>query len=110
MFSNHPNEEALAIARNDRAFRAFVSREVNKIWDAGIATTCRDQTLSLYANIEQIKNLQPYMRTLIENGAARIFKYRYNVGMLSFSDNEVIMINRLYTDLTRGEYQGEVSA
>lgn len=53
-------------------------------------------------------DLPPYMPKLISDAMTRIWRLRYNRNMLSFSDNEVIMLDRLYYRLTgRAWVRGE---
>lgn len=103
IIENEPNQ-----AQQERSFKRFITREVNKIYeDYEISQQpefgMREMVLCLYAELDKLHIVQPYMYQLIEEGARRVFKYRYNANMLSFSDNETLFVTGLFKELTRTE-------
>jgi len=52
--------------------------------------------LWVYHDLHGIPFVQSYMVKLIDEAANRVYQYRKSIHMLSFSDNERIMLHRLY--------------
>ena len=106
MFSNIDQEQLQHEEESqslDRAFRNFTRREHAKIISHGNSTRpipepdTREVVILLIGyGLNNIPHLLPYMREMIQAAGYRIFKYRYHPHMLSFSDNEKIMLHRLY--------------
>ena len=65
-------------------------------------TNPRDLVIVLRHNVDNIRNLKPYMRALIIAGSNRVYKYRYQPHMLSFSTNETAFFIRLHHSLING--------
>jgi hypothetical protein len=97
---NNPNLPAIEEEKLERSRRRFFQKQIERIIPAkhfhNISTSDVAIYLRLNADSDQIPNLQPYMRKLIEEASNRVYKYRYAPHMLSFSDNERIMLHRLY--------------
>lgn len=62
----------------------------------GYILITREQVLYCFADLDNIPNLQPYLRELITKAAERIYNRRNRPNLLSFGHNEMIMIERLY--------------
>jgi len=52
--------------------------------------------LWVYHSLHDIPFIQSYMVKLIDEAANRVHQYRNSIHMLSFGDNERIMLHRLY--------------
>lgn len=98
MFSNHANEQALAEVREEKSCKRFFIKTVNKMTHPKHLVETKDIAVYLWVHLglHGIPNLPVYMPQLIEEAAGRVCKYRYTPHMLSFSDNERIMLHRLY--------------
>lgn len=85
-------------ARLEKSRKRFFINTVNAMSETKHLTDTQDIAVWLwvYQSLHGIPNLPVYMPQLIEEAAGRVYKYRYAPHMLSFSDNEKIMLHRLY--------------